>query len=119
MSKIVCQIKFCKSNYKKLSNCFQYHRVAGGLGCVGKKTALLQAEASACVSRLANVQFCGSAVRYFVFLFLSLSSKLSVVSCLFTLVHNVSALRCRTVDCQSEATTVKPIRLAAEAGNGQ
>jgi hypothetical protein len=58
MSKIVCQIKFCKSNFKKLSNCFQYHRVAGGLGCVGKKTALLQAEASVCVSGLENVQFC-------------------------------------------------------------
>ena len=29
------------------------------------------------------------------------------------------ALRCRTVDCQSEATTVEPIRLANEAGNGQ
>jgi len=28
-----------------------------GLGCVGKKTTLLQAEASACVSGLANVLF--------------------------------------------------------------
>jgi hypothetical protein len=37
--------------------------------CVGKKTALLQAEASACVSGLANVQFCALAVYYFVFLF--------------------------------------------------
>jgi hypothetical protein len=62
--------------------------VVGGLGCVGKKTALLQAEASACVSGLANVQFCAWAVRYFVFLFLSLSSKLSAVSCLFTLTAN-------------------------------
>jgi len=39
------------------------------LRCVGKKTALLQAEASACVSGLANVQFCAWAVHYFVFLF--------------------------------------------------
>jgi len=31
--------------------------VVGGLGCVGKKTALLQAEASDCVTGLANVQF--------------------------------------------------------------
>jgi hypothetical protein len=35
------------------------------------------------------------------------------------LLPNVSALRCRTVDCQSEATTVKPIRLATKAGNSQ
>jgi hypothetical protein len=53
--------------------------VVDGLGCVGKKTALLQAEASACVSGLANVQFCALAVHYFVFFFLSLSSKLSAV----------------------------------------
>ena len=61
-------------------------RVVGGLGCVGKKTALLQAEASACVSGLANVQFCAWAVYFF--LFLSLSSKLSVRFCLFTLTAN-------------------------------
>jgi len=36
----------------------------GGVGCVGKKTALLQAEASACVSGLANVLFCVWAVHY-------------------------------------------------------
>jgi len=39
----------------------------GGLGCVGKKTALLQAEASACVSGLANVLFC--ALAFFIFQF--------------------------------------------------
>jgi hypothetical protein len=48
----------------------------------------LQAEASACVSGLANVQFCAWAVHYFVFLFLSLSSKLSVRFGLFTLTAN-------------------------------
>ena len=35
---------------------------------VSKKTALLQAEALACVSELANVLFCGSAVSFFFFL---------------------------------------------------
>ncbi|MDY0144246.1 MAG: hypothetical protein RBR97_20375, partial [Bacteroidales bacterium] len=43
----------------------------------------MQAEASACVSGLANVQFCAWAVHYFVFLFLSLSSKLFAVSLSF------------------------------------
>ena len=38
------------------------------LRCVGKKTTLLQAEASACVSELANVLFCGLAVSFFLFL---------------------------------------------------
>jgi hypothetical protein len=61
--------------------------VVGGLGCVGKKTTLLQAEASACVSGLANVLFCALAI--FIFLFCLLSSKLSAVSLSFTLVHNV------------------------------
>ena len=42
-------------------------RVVGGLGSVGKKTTLLQAEVSACVSELANVLFCVSAI--FIFLF--------------------------------------------------
>ena len=42
-------------------------RVVGGLGCVGKKTTLLQAEASACVSGLANVLFC--ALAFFIFQF--------------------------------------------------
>src|SRR5690554_8032985 len=51
-------------------------------------SALLQAEASACVSGLANVLFCALAVHYIVFLFLSLSSKLSVRFCLFTLTAN-------------------------------
>jgi len=32
-------------------------------GCVGKKTAFLQAEASACVSELANVRFCALAIH--------------------------------------------------------
>jgi len=55
--------------------------------CVGKKTALLQAEASACVSGLANVLFCAFAVHFIVFLFLSISSKLSAVA-FFTLGGN-------------------------------
>ncbi|MDY0280523.1 MAG: hypothetical protein RBR35_08170, partial [Salinivirgaceae bacterium] len=42
-------------------------------------------EASACVSGLVNVQFCVSAVHFVVFLFLSLSSKLSVWYCLLHL----------------------------------
>jgi len=45
----------------------------GELGCAGKKTTLLQAEASVGVAGLANVLFCGLAV---IFIFLSLSSKL-------------------------------------------
>ena len=67
---------------------FIVRKILNFLRCVGKKTALLQAEASACVSGLANVQFCAWAVHYFVFLFLSLSSKLSVRFCLFTLTAN-------------------------------
>ena len=63
--------------------------------CVGKKTALLQAEASACVSGLANVQFCALAVHYIVFLFLSLSSKLSVRFSLFALTANVGYMQSR------------------------
>ena len=55
--------------------------------CVGKKTALLQAVALACMSGLVNVQFCALALHYFVF-FQSLSSKLSVRVCLFTLTAN-------------------------------
>tara|TARA_R110002124_G_scaffold109723_4_gene263160 strand:- start:22455 stop:22670 length:216 start_codon:yes stop_codon:yes gene_type:complete len=34
---------------------------------VGKKTALLQAEASACVLELVNVLFCGVAVSFYLF----------------------------------------------------
>ena len=49
-------------NYKNFKTFQQsnnpFLRVVGGLGCVGKKTALLQAEALACMSGLANVQFC-------------------------------------------------------------
>ena len=56
--------------------------------CVGKKTALLQAVALACMSGLVNVQLCALALHYFVF-FQSLSSKLSVRVCLFTLTANV------------------------------
>jgi len=52
----------------------------------------LQAEASACVSGLANVQFCAWAVHYIVFLFMSFSSKLSVRFGLFTLTANGLAL---------------------------
>jgi hypothetical protein len=33
--------------------------------CVGKKTTLLQAEASACVLELANVLFCALAIHLF------------------------------------------------------
>jgi hypothetical protein len=62
---------------------FIVRKILNILRCVGKKTALLKAEASACVSGLANVQFCALAVHYFVFLFLSLSSKLSAVSLSF------------------------------------
>jgi len=36
----------------------EFSRVVGGLGSVGKKTTLLQAEASASGSGLANVLFC-------------------------------------------------------------
>jgi hypothetical protein len=39
------------------------------LRCDGKKTALLQAEASACVSELANVLFCVWAVHFISILF--------------------------------------------------
>jgi hypothetical protein len=74
---------------------FIVRKILNFLRCVGKKTAqfdkliatLLQAEASACVSELANVLFCALAVYYIVF-FLSLSSKLSVRFCLFTLTAN-------------------------------
>ena len=62
--------------------------------CVGKKTALLKAEASVCVSGLANVQFCAWAVHYIVFFFLSLCSKLSAVS-FFTLGGNVEYMQSR------------------------
>ena len=44
--------------------------MVGGLGCVGKKTTLLQAdEVSACVLELANVLFCALAI--FIFLCLN------------------------------------------------
>ena len=56
--------------------------------CVGKKTALLQAEASARVSGLANVLFCGLAVSFF---FYSHCKITNVVS-LFGLVGNVECM---------------------------
>jgi hypothetical protein len=69
---------------KHFSNCIQFfimarfifhcpkiivRKILNFQRCVGKKTALLQAEASACVLGLANVQFCALAVHYFVFFF--------------------------------------------------
>jgi hypothetical protein len=52
----------------------------GGLGCVGKKTTLLQAEVSACVSELANVLFCALAI--FIFLCLNAAKiPYSIVVC--------------------------------------
>jgi hypothetical protein len=53
------------SFFKSVSN---NYKSINFLRCAGKKTALLQAEASACVSGLANVQFCAWAVHYIVFL---------------------------------------------------
>jgi len=41
----------------------------GGLGCAGKNTTLLQAEASARVSGLANVLFSGLAIFIFLCLY--------------------------------------------------
>ena len=52
--------------------------MVGGLGCVGKKTALLQAEASACVSGLANVLFCVVAIFIFLCLY---AAKISLSFC--------------------------------------
>ena len=52
----------------------------GGLGCVGKKTALLQILVVCLLVRFANVLFCALA---FIIFFLSLSSKLSAVSLSF------------------------------------
>ena len=65
-------------------------KILNFLRCVGKKTALLQAEASACVRGL---QMC-SFVRglFIISFFLSLSSKLSVRFCLFSLTVNGSGI---------------------------
>jgi len=63
--------------------------VAGGLGSVGKKTTLLQAEASACVSELANVLFC--ALAFFIFLCLYVAKiplSFCRLFCLFTMNAN-------------------------------
>ena len=54
--------------------------MVGGLGCVGKKTALLQILDVCRLVRFANVLFCALA---FIIFFLSLSSKLSAVSLSF------------------------------------
>jgi len=86
----------------------------GGLGCVGKKTTLLQAEASARVSGLANpdksgqvMQFCALAVHYIVFLFLSLSSKLSAVSFFLRLLVTVSRYEKLPIADSSLSTVTK------------
>ena len=70
----------------------EFSRVVGGLGCVGKKTALLQAEASACVSGLANVQFCAWAVHYIIFLFIVFLQQNTAVVGFSSLVPNVFGL---------------------------
>jgi hypothetical protein len=57
------------------------------VGCVGKKTALLQILVVCRLVRFANVLVCAMAVHFIVFLFLSLYSKLSTVS-FFTLGGN-------------------------------
>jgi len=56
--------------------------VVGGLGCVGKKTTLLQAEASARVLGLANVLFCVSAIFIFFFVFMQQKYLYHSVVCL-------------------------------------
>jgi len=67
--------------------------VVGGLGCVGKKTTLLQAEASACVSGLANVLFCVSAIFIFLCLYAAkIPLSFCRLFCLFTMNANVSQL---------------------------
>jgi len=53
--------------------------------CVGKKTALLQAEVSACVLGLANVLFCAWA---FIICFSFLVANCQLFFCLFTLGGN-------------------------------
>jgi hypothetical protein len=58
-----------------ISHCpkFIVRKILNFLRCVSKKTALLQAEASACLSELVpkvfGMQFCALAVHYFVFFF--------------------------------------------------
>jgi len=64
--------------------------VVGGLGCVGKKTTLLQAEASACESELANVLFCGLAIFIFICLYAAkIPLSFCRLFCLFTMNANV------------------------------
>ena len=77
---------------------FIVRKILNFLRCVGKKTALLQAEASACVSGLANVLFCALAVHYLVLFFLSFSNKLSTSISVF--LHLAVTLRiCLVADC--------------------
>jgi hypothetical protein len=71
----------------------------------------LQAEASACVSGLANVQFCAWAVHYFVFLFLSLSSKLYVRFGLLHLAVTVGASGVRDFEKHHCQAATEPSRL--------
>lgn len=58
---------------------------------VGKKTALLQAEALACVLGLANVLFCALTVS----VFLSFCSKITAVVGFYSLVSNGFAVKSR------------------------
>ena len=78
--------------------------MVGGLGCVGKKTALLQTLVVCRLVRFANVLFCVSAVIFSLSLFQSLSSKLSAVSFFLhlavTLRLSVAAVRdCGVLSC--------------------
>ena len=67
------------------------------VGCVGKKTALLQILVVCRLVRFANVLVCALAVHFIVFLFLSLYSKLSTVSFFLHLAVTVSI--CKVGDC--------------------
>jgi hypothetical protein len=58
----------------------------------GWKTALLQTSVVRWLVRFANVLFCALAVHFIVFIFLSLSSKLSAVSFFLGLLLTVEAI---------------------------
>jgi len=58
--------------------------VSNFLRCIGKKTALLQAEALARVSGLANVLFCGVAVSFFFFSHCKITTVVSFSGLLVT-----------------------------------
>ena len=75
--------------------------------CVGKKTALLQILVVCRLVRFANVLFCALAVHYFVFHFLSLSSKLSAVSVFLHLPLTVDGLNCWGVNRQRRYPPLK------------